>query len=614
MANLFFKKIFGQIPSTEKFVTKYEALRKEMYDYDAFTNSEKLKRFRQLEEIINSSSHQNNKLEIKKLRYIGSAEQKLEAEYLSLLTNKDLQRFLKIKDSPELQKYTSIKESREYNKYVEFKTIIESGEIEKIRKKLNQERKVELAYQKKFKSLANSSTIRKYFTLINSTEYIDYQTINNSTELKEYQILKTKVDQFNYKQITKENQSEFETEIAEKARLSTLETNQQLKNYFTFTKKKLPEFIKSTENSPLLKEYNELKNYIESPDYTKKLETTNFDTTEAAQLAIEYKKLKQLPEIVFLEKFEKSKNYKSYRNIIENPILDRYNELKIKVNADTFIERKNYLSDNKKYEKTEEYQLEQEYKSLQSDSEIIWYVKSSKTDKFAEPRKWNPLFEETFNSLDNDKWLTIPFQGMLNLKGQSYVPEGNMQFHTDGKNLHIDNGLQIETRQESYKGLRWQQSSGFKMRDFEYTSGIINTGHSFRINRGKIDILAKMTNYKEVIHAATLKADTIAPHIDIFCTGTKKGLKTRLFLSNQDKPDFEQTITGLNFENKYLFTLEWEEFQLKWKINGVEVAEYKGNLPKNALYLAISSVLIRKPSTLPAHLFIDSVKIYERQK
>ena len=615
MANLFFKKLFGQIPSTEKYVSKYDSLRKEMNDFDAFTGSDKLKRYHKLEDLINSSSHKNTKQELNNLKYQGSAEHTTEQEFNSLLKNRDLQLYLNVKSGSDLQQFELISQSENYLKYLEFKKIIESGEISKIKQQLKQEHKEELQLEKKLKSLASNSTIKKYFKTINSEQYSIYQTINNSDKLAQYQNLNIAVHQFNYKQITKENEAEFKTEIENKQRLKELDNDAQLKSYFAFTKKRVPEFIETTKISAILSEYNELKEYIESENHTKKLETTNFETTEAAQLEQEYNALQKHPEIAFHEKFSKSKEYKAYQIINGSQELNRYLELEKEVETPQFKERKAYLLDNKKYEKTEGFQLEQEFSALQKDNDIVWYQKSLKTDKFAEVRAWNPIFEDDFDTLNKDKWLTIPFQGMLNLQGKSYVPEGNMQFHTDGKNLQIENNaLHIETRQESCSGLRWQESSGFKKRDFDYTSGIVNTGHNFRTNKGRVDILARMTAYKEVIHAASLKADTIAPHIDLFCSGNKKGIKTRLFLSNHNKPDFEETISGLNFESNYLYSLEWEENQLIWKINGVQVAEYKGKLPTNALYLGLSSVLINKPTTLPAHLIIDSVRIYERQK
>ncbi|MDD2564058.1 MAG: family 16 glycosylhydrolase [Salinivirgaceae bacterium] len=615
MANLFFKKLFGQVPSTEKYVSKYNSLRKEMNDFDAFTESDKLKRYHKLEDLINSSSHQNAKQELINLKYQGSAEHITEQEFNLLLKNRDLQLYLQVKSGDELQKFESISESENYLKYIEFKQIIESGEINNIKQQLKQEHKEELQLEKKLKSLASNSTIKKYFKTINSEQYSIYQSINNSDKLAQHQNLTVAVNQFNYKQITKENEAEFKTEIENQQRLKELNNDSQLKSYFAFSKKGLPEFVETTKKSAILNEYNNLKEYIESDDHTKKLESTTFETTQAAQLEQEYITLQKHPEIVFHDKFGKSKKYKAYININGGQDLNRYLELKNELDSTEFKERKAYLLDNKKYEKTEGFQLEQEFSALQKDNEIVWYQQSLKTDKFAEIRVWNPVFEENFSEINKDKWLTIPFQGMLNLQGKSYVPEGNMQFHTDGKNLQIENNaLHIETRQESCSGLRWQESSGFKNRDFDYTSGIVNTGHNFRTNKGRIDVLARMTAHKEVIHAASLKADTIAPHIDLFCSGNKKGIKARLFLSNRNKPDFEETISGLNFDSSYLYSLEWEENQLTWKINGVQVAEYKGNLPKNALYLSLSSVLINKPTTLPAHLIIDSVRIYERQK
>ncbi len=613
MVNLFFKRLFGQLPATEKHVKQNEALRREMNDFDTFSESEKLKRFRELESIIQSNDHQESKRKLQELKYPGSEEHRLETEYQALKKNKSLQLYLKVESSQELIRYQTIEKSSSLLEYSEIKKVIESGEIDKVKQQLGKEHQEELALEKKFRKISADSTLKTYFKIINSAEYANYRKLENADKTAQYQVLKKEVEAFNYKQVTDKNREQFASELDNRDRFLALVKDPELKEYYKFVKKQLPQVVDKVSSSQLLRDYQDLKDYLESPAHTQKLEETRFEASEAAQLLARFKTLGQEPDIRFYQKFHASKELKTYKEITGSQTLERFNNLQVYVNSDEFKERKQYLSDPRKFEKTEGHALEQEFARLKADSEIVWYFKLLKSNKFEAERQWNPVFEETFDTLEPEKWLTIPFQGMLNLNGKSYVPEGNMQFHTEGKNLKVENScLNIETRQEKISGLRWQVSSGFKMRDFDYTSGIVNTGHHFRFKGGKIEILARMTSPKEVVHALFLKTETIAPHIDIFCSGSKKGLKTRLFLSNQSKPDFEETITGINPESNYLYSLEWETNKLIWKINGFVVAEYTGKLPENPLYMGLSSVLLNRPQALPANFIIDHIRVYER--
>ncbi len=614
MVNLFFKKLFGQLPATEKYVKHNETLREEMNRFDTFAKGDKLSRFYELETIIQSQEHINTKKKLQELKYQGSEEHKLELEFQNLSKNKELQLFFKVKESDDFSRFENIKQSDNHLEYLRIKKMIDSGEIEKIKQQLAREHQDELSIAKRFKKLESDSTLKNYFKLLKTAKYLNYQHVINSEKLNEYQTLKKEVEAFNYKQINNKNKEQFQTELDKHHKYLALSKDKELKEYLAFIKKQYPKFIETVTSSQVYHDYNELKQYLESEEHKQKLENTLFESSEEAKLLINFKALEQSPDTKFYNKFNASKEFKTYQNILNSPILTRFNELQTYINSDVFKEQKSYLLDPKKFEKSEGFQHEQELKTLKSDDEIIWYFKLKKSNKFDTIRQWNPIFEEKFENFDNSKWISVPFQGMLNLQGRSYVPEGNMQFHTNGNNLSFESScINIETRKENTSGLRWQTSSGFKMRDFEYTSGMINTGHSFRFKEGKIEILARMTSSKDIVHALFLKSENIAPHIDVFCTGSSKGLKTRLFLTNKNKPDFEETITGINPESNFLYSLEWHNNSLKWQINGYTIAEYSGKLPEIPLYLGLSSVMLEKTENLPANLVVDTIRVYEKQ-
>lgn len=367
--------------------------------------------------------------------------------------------------------------------------------------------------------------------------------------------------------------------------------------------------------SSKLQRYTELKSIVENDAHIKFRTETN---------QLKYKKSVEYNAEKEFGKIAKNKKFRLYLqqqtegielNAESNILISKYNQLKDRIESQEFADRKNFLTNPKRYETTKEYRLDIEFENLKSDTELIWYFKMLKKNDFEKHREWALVFEENFDALDTEKWLTIPFYGMVSLNNNSYVTDDNLQFHTDNKNLNLSNSaVTIETREEKVSGRKWNVIKGFRMSDFDYTSGMLNTGHNFRFQEGLVEIVASMTEHKETVHSVSLKADMQTPHIDLFCSGSKKGIKTRLFLNNGTKPDFEETISGLNFSSNLHYSLEWSANKLTWRINGYTIAEYQGKLPQKALYLSLSSILLRKPSVLPAYFTIDSVKVFAKQQ
>ena len=303
-----------------------------------------------------------------------------------------------------------------------------------------------------------------------------------------------------------------------------------------------------------------------------------------------------------------------FNELTESSKLLRYKELEAIVLSSEHINKRNETK-KLQYKESQEYQLDIEYGTLKKDEEIKWYFKKLKKNNFEPHRNWKLVFDDTFKTLDTDKWLTIPLHGMISLNNHSYVTEDNLQFHTENKNLKLqENCLSIETRQEKTSGRKWRPETGFQIEDFDYTSGLINTGHSFRLKGGLIEVVARMSNAKEIVHAVSLKSDAMVPHIDMFCTGMKKKFKVRMFLNNNPKPDFEEIFKGINLNKKIHYSLEWAENQLIWRINGFTIAEYHGKMPAKQMYISISSVILHKPKNLPAQFAIESVRVFEKQK
>ena len=97
--------------------------------------------------------------------------------------------------------------------------------------------------------------------------------------------------------------------------------------------------------------------------------------------------------------------------------------------------------------------------------------------RFAWHRTWNLTFSDEFSEskLDTSKWLTRYYWGDKMLK-DTYSLSIDKHLVTDGSNIILENGrLHLVTQKESVKGKSWDARYGFSTRNFDYTSGLINS-------------------------------------------------------------------------------------------------------------------------------------------
>jgi len=384
--------------------------------------------------------------------------------------------------------------------------------------------------------------------------------------------------------------------------------------------KEFDEFKKYS-NSDELKKYQELKAWFETKEHERvknELKSLTYKSSQESQIEKEY---------ISLGKNKVLKKYFSQpEKSQENPekelsdLLKRYNELKSKVESKEFQERKAYLLSTDKFEKTEQFQKLQEYTQLKQSEKIKWYFKTLKEDKFKEIKKWELSFSEDFESkkLDQQKWITRYFWGEA-LLNNSYSLASDNHWYTDGANLDISNStLKITTRKEKASGLSWDSKFGFVPKDFDFTSGIISTGHVFRQKHGKFEAKVKITCIPGVYHAFWLVGDRMLPEIDIF---RKKGdgsssLQGAFFWENGEKGKALKSISsvgGLSLDSEfYILGVEWNEEKITWTINGIPYMVQTNNLPKGAVYIVFSSGINGKTdeSRLPAKFEIDWVKCW----
>jgi beta-glucanase (GH16 family) len=170
--------------------------------------------------------------------------------------------------------------------------------------------------------------------------------------------------------------------------------------------------------------------------------------------------------------------------------------------------------------------------------------------------------------------------------------------------------MRIITRKEDGEGKIWDPEVGFRPIDFSYSSGLINTGKSFRQLHGLFEAKIRISNNSEVLNAFWMVGDKMLPHVDIV-----NAQKKLAFGTISENSTFKRTLGRSRFASDYyIFSLEWMADKIVWKINGLEIGTVKNNIPQEEMYININAGLYKDmESGLPSDMEIDWVRCYKRR-
>lgn len=535
------KLLLGMIPSTSKIEQAEKTLNNEFEKLHVFTDSEVLARYHKLDSLVNSSEFAEKCKELKSLNYRDSDEYNNEKEFFSLRKSGDLVQY--------------------------FKTI--SGNS-----------------LKRFKEMDGSSKIRDFEEL---EKFIDSPGFREKQKMKPF---------------TFKDTDEYRKFDEHKA----LKKDPEVKSFLNPPKKKSSETTELKKSKTVLR-FEELDKFIKSSEFLAKqrMKPITFKDSDEYKKLLEYKRIKDTIEIKEFYKFKKSKEYSNYLNTDGSTRLKRFEELKEYVATPEFRQRKEYLSDKKRFEKSELFKDQQEYKKLKKDPEILWYFKVKDSDKFDILKNRKLTFSDEFegNKLDTTKWITNYYWGEK-LLGDRYSVETDLQAYTEKDNFDIANSiLRINTKPKKVTGKVWSVGHGFKTKDFDFTSGIVNTGNSFRQKYGIFSAKIKLGN-PEARNTFWMLADKITPHLDI-CRTTGGKVWFDYFSSRGSS---EKTSLGSKYSSDYyIYTLEWTPDKLVWKINNTEVFTQTSDVPQEPMYVLFAGGL-NKPITGLTSMEIDWVRVY----
>jgi hypothetical protein len=451
--------------------------------------------------------------------------------------------------------------------------------------KIEQAEKALIAEYNKLLSFSGSETLKRFLELKELTASSDFIA------------RKKEIESLNYRK---------SAEYAREKEFAGLQKAKDIVLYFRCIAGSGLKKFRELDGSGKISGYESLEKLVKSLEFREKSKTKEFKGSDDEKQLKEYCRLKSSTEIKEYYAFRKSKEYANFLNTDGSTRLTRYNELKDYIASDEFKSRKNYLLDNKRFEKTEMFRQLQEFGKLNKDQDIQWYFQVKDSGKFDILKNRELLLSDEFDgdSLDTGKWLTNYYWGDK-LLNDRYTVGTELQAFTENENFELRGSiLKIITKPRKIEGKAWS-GSGFISKEFNFTSGIINTGKNFRQKYGIFTAKVKLGN-PSAKSAFWMVGEKSTPHVDVCRTSNGK-----VVFDYFPKPGqrIRKSLGGKYANDFFIYTLEWAPDMIVWKINDTEVMRQTTGIPDEPMYIAFSGGL-DKPITSPTAMEIDWVRVY----
>ena len=415
-------------------------------------------------------------------------------------------------------------------------------------------------------------------------DYQRFLLISESKELEEYNELYKQVKSSGFKELKRTLRSrkyKDTQEYRDMAKFNKLEKNNSLKAYFQIVESK------------------DLADYLAFKATPEFVSLANHDL------------VKKSPELTRLKKFEKSKEYKIYTRFHNSYIVREYLDLKERVSHPEFKKNNEFWSNPKRWETTKEYQIETRFHQLADNDDMKFYLKHKLSD-FDRVAGYELVFEDNFawNSLDASKWeVGFHYKSPVLCGKHSFVNE--QQSNNNGNNVRVIAGnLHIVTKEQKNEALAWHSEKGFVQKEFDYTSDVIHGCNAVCQKGGLYRAKMRFGGAKGVVHAFWLKGEDKMPHINI-CKCDKGEIEVGIYWSSKFETKYTSTrIKGLNLSKFFVYSLEWNEKELIWYINDMEVFRTSNFMPQEAMYPLLNSFIPEKNKGGEADMEIDYVQVY----
>jgi hypothetical protein len=510
----------------------------------------------------------------------------------------------------EFEKLHVFSESDQLSKYNELNKLVNSSgfiqerkEIESLRFKNSEE----YSKEKEFLFLQKAKDIVLYFKTISGNTLKKFKEMDGSRKILDFESLESLINSYEFRQKEKMKPVTFKDsdEYRKYSEYKILKCDPEVRSYRRATAKGKTTKLKTI----TILRFEELGAFIKSPEFLakKNMRPITFKDTEEYKTLLEYKRVKGSPEIKEFYKFKFSKEFANYINTKDSIRLSRFFELREYIASGEFREKKKFLLDKKRFEKTEMFKEILEYDKLKKSDDIIWYFKVKDSNKFDLLKHRELSFSDEFDgeSLDTKKWLTNYYWGDK-LLNDRYSVESDLQAYTEKENFELRNSvLKISTKPRKVTGKAWSAAKGFSTKEFSYTSGLINSGNSFRQKYGLFTAKIKLGNPRAK-SAFWMLADKITPHIDI-CRTSRGKVWFDYFPAKGNS--LKKSIGSRYSNDFFIYSLEWTSDKLVWKINDTVVFSQTSNVPQEPMYVLLAGGL-DKPINGTTSMEIDWVRVY----
>ncbi len=500
----------------------------------------------------------------------------------------------------EYEKMTAFAESEALAKYTRLHESVNSAGFKQKRRELESLKykgSEEHAREAEFLSLKKAKDIVTYFKTEGSALLKNFTSLDGSARIKEIEDLKLFVQSPEFKQ-------------KERMKPETFKDTDEYGKWLEFKKLKSDREVKKNLNPEKVKRFTELQALVTSSAFIlkKNMKPVTFRDTPEYQKLQDLKTKSSASDIVSYYKFRNSKEYHNYTGVKDSARLKRFLELQEYLKSKEFTERKEYLLDKRRFEKSDMFRELKEYETLKNSQDIKWYFGVKDSNKFDILKNRKLTFSDEFDDAtpDGKKWLNKYYWGDK-LLHDSYSIATDLHCYTPSDNLEVRHSvLRIITKPQKINGKVWDPAKGFYIKDFGFTSGIINTGASFRQKYGTFEAKIKLSD-PNVRNAFWLIGDCITPHVDICRSGHGK---VWFDLFTAPGGHYKKSIGSRYLSDFYIYTLEWTPNAIVWKINGVEVMRQTSGVPQEPMYINLAGG-VDKPIGGISSMEIDWVRVYQ---
>ncbi len=199
MANIFTILFGGKFPSTAKLEAANIKLRADHKRFSDYENSERYKRFLELETIVHSAEFIKKVEELKNKKFKDTPEYTKYNDYLKLSKASDLKKYFKYTQSGMPEKLEHISQSSSFAEFEALNVFVKSAEYSVASHQKDFKKSEAYAKFKAYKSLRKDKSIKLYFAQLKSSDYANYKAVKDSSRLVQFEDLKAFVNTDEFK-------------------------------------------------------------------------------------------------------------------------------------------------------------------------------------------------------------------------------------------------------------------------------------------------------------------------------------------------------------------------------------------------------------------------------